>query len=100
MAGDVVGPRVDLGDVSCVARVGECTWRIDEAGNTWRLTRDDLMAALFDGWELVAPGLVDVNRWRPEHDDVATEPVPGVAGVGFLASKQVATVRRGHDPGS
>jgi hypothetical protein len=37
--------------------------------------------ALFAGWRLVPPGLVEVGMWRPNPEDDAAEPVPGLAGV-------------------
>ena len=46
-------------------------------------TRAELMAVL-DGFELVAPGLVDISRWRPE-----TEPgreAGAYGAVGLLVS--------------
>ncbi len=41
------------------------------------------ITALFDGFELISPGVVDVSRWRPE-TDVETTALEGFAGVGRL----------------
>jgi O-methyltransferase involved in polyketide biosynthesis len=40
--------------------------------------------ALFDGWELVEPGVVEVNQWRPDPDAPDGVPTPGWAGVARL----------------
>jgi hypothetical protein len=42
------------------------------------------IGALFAGFDLVAPGLVEVGRWRPFDEAGHDEPVPGFAGVGVL----------------
>ncbi len=41
----------------------------------------------FDGFELVEPGLVPTENWRPEEGEPQLPPLPGVdgyAGVGLL----------------
>jgi hypothetical protein len=43
------------------------------------------VAELLAGWDLVAPGLVEVSRWRPDPEgEQALPPVPGVAAVACL----------------
>ncbi|BCJ64789.1 SAM-dependent methyltransferase [Polymorphospora rubra] len=50
----------------------------------------DQVVDLFTGWELVPPGVVSVDQWRPEPTDVEESadlgPVPIWAGVGRLSS--------------
>ncbi|MFJ4658867.1 SAM-dependent methyltransferase [Nocardia sp. NPDC088792] len=48
-------------------------------------TRDEILA-LFDGFELLAPGLVAPTAWRPDQQPGANPPLrtPGYAGVGRL----------------
>ena len=41
------------------------------------------VGALFDGWELVDPGLVGAPEWRPRRGRLGP-PVPLLAGVGRL----------------
>ena len=46
---------------------------------------DNQITALFDGYELVEPGLVYLPQWRPEPDGPGVERperFPGLAGVG------------------
>ncbi len=40
------------------------------------------VTAFFDGFELLAPGVVETPQWRPEEPPPAT-PVPMWAGVGL-----------------
>ena len=50
-----------------------------------RLRTQDEVTALFDGWELVDPGVVWIPRWRPESLEAGpalTVPHAGYAGVG------------------
>jgi len=56
------------------------------AGTPWPLTlrsRDQVLR-FFDGFELVPPGLVDVQQWRPDTDTASTAPtalrMPGGVG--------------------
>ncbi|WP_312034510.1 SAM-dependent methyltransferase [Actinoplanes sp. TBRC 11911] len=48
--------------------------------------RHDEIARFFDGFELAPPGLVTVDRWRPDHQDPASEPTRWLyGGVGRLS---------------
>jgi O-methyltransferase involved in polyketide biosynthesis len=42
------------------------------------------ITALFEGFRLLEPGLVPVDRWRPD-DEPGDEPVPWLAGVAAMA---------------
>jgi len=42
------------------------------------------VSQLLTGWELVAPGLVELTRWRPDPEGEVVPPVPGVAAVARL----------------
>ncbi|MGH3327669.1 MAG: SAM-dependent methyltransferase [Streptomycetales bacterium] len=51
------------------------------AGTNPTFRSRDEVACLFDGFELLAPGLVDVQQWRPEHDAAPTQ-LKAAGGVG------------------
>ncbi|MBB5136816.1 hypothetical protein HNP84_006567 [Thermocatellispora tengchongensis] len=63
------------------AAAGKAVYRQTPSG-VWPRSHDAIRA-LFDGWELVAPGLSGVARWRPREGDPYPEAAPeSVAAVG------------------
>jgi hypothetical protein len=73
MAGEVVEPEITSEDVHRVARTGSGAWRVGPAGQTWRLTREELLA-IADGWDgnpdelspMVTQAIADaLNREKP-----------------------------------
>lgn len=54
------------------------------AGMTIRVRSREEIAAFFDGFQLVEPGLVQLPHWRPDSGQTASDerPFPGVGGVG------------------
>jgi len=54
------------------------------AGMTIRVRSLEEIAALFDGFQLVEPGLVPLPQWRPEAESTWSDerPFPGAGGVG------------------
>ncbi|WP_231334519.1 SAM-dependent methyltransferase [Actinomadura graeca] len=59
----------------------------DETGAVpYRLRRPDQIARFFDGLEIVEPGIVPVNRWRPEPSPF--EPVPDAHAYGGVGKKK------------
>lgn len=66
------------------ATVREATRRLNERmpTNLNLRTRDEI-ARFYDGLEMVEPGLVPLNRWRPGPEDLAlTEDLPTYCGIG------------------
>jgi hypothetical protein len=63
-------------DIREAARI----WNL-QANPKYHLRSPERIAALFDGLDLVAPGVVSVTRWRPD------EQAPEVEQLGALARK-------------
>lgn len=47
----------------------------DQATQSTRVRDPDEIAAFFGDWELLEPGLVWINQWRPDPDDDTSDPV-------------------------
>jgi len=61
----------------------EATRIYNESGaEPYHLRRPDQIVRFFDGLELVAPGVVPIQEWRPEHSPFGNgTPVPAMGGV-------------------
>jgi trans-aconitate methyltransferase len=63
----------------------------DATANPLTLRPAEDVAALLEGWSLVAPGLVELTRWRPDEPEESSGPAfPGVAGVAHLAGANMS----------
>jgi len=72
--------------------------RYNESGaEPYRVRKPDQIARLFDGLELVDPGVVPVQRWRPEH--TPADPPAGLVNMGG-AGKKALSRKPARNPGS
>ncbi|WP_343074358.1 SAM-dependent methyltransferase [Phytoactinopolyspora limicola] len=55
-------------------RGAEMTARINASGIPWRTRQPADIDALLDGLEVVEPGLLDIQRWRPDPDQPSLQP--------------------------
>jgi len=59
-------------------------WNIS-AEPKYHLRSPERIAALFDGLEIIEPGVVSVTRWKPDEEALAAPDIAQVAGVGRKA---------------
>jgi hypothetical protein len=74
----------DSSDVD--AGLNDALHKYNESGAVpYRVRRPDQIARLFDGLELVEPGVVPIQQWRPDHTPF--DPPKDLTNIGGVASK-------------